>query len=74
MRKGFCDAGGWTGGVGGGLLAVIEGGIEGVVQAVSAADAQTSENARRDRRGGDEFKNFSCDAAGRQRAMNPGAL
>jgi hypothetical protein len=39
------------------------------VQAVSAADAQTSENARRERRGVDEFKKFSCDTAGRQRTM-----
>jgi hypothetical protein len=58
----------------GGVTAVVE--LVVVVQAVSTADAQPRENARREmpgargRRGSDEgegdddFKKFSCDAAG----------
>lgn len=59
-----------TGDVGGtgGMSAVVE--LVVVVQAVSTADAQPRENARRDNRGSDEseggdiFKEFSCDATG----------
>jgi len=55
-------------GVGGaaGVTAVVE--LVVVVQAVSTADAQPRENARRDNWGSDEsegddvFKEFSCDA------------